>query len=58
MIRRRRYDDDYEAKEEERQKGGVLDRGRCGLLKGGGIKNIEMENCSQDNCGKYLEILR
>ena len=44
--------------EEERQ-GGVLDRGRNGLLKGSrGVKNIEMENCSQDNCGNYVKILR
>ena len=58
------YDDnDYEATEEQRQ-GGVIDRGRRGLLKGATQdgqgwwgQRIEMENCSQDNCGKYAKIL-
>ena len=55
MIRRRR---DYIMTMIKRLgQGGVIDRGRSGLLKGG-IKNIEIENCSKDNCGKYLEILR
>ena len=58
------YDDnDYEATEEQRQSG-VIDRGRRGLLKGATQvdqgwwgQRIEMENCSQDNCGKYAKIL-